>query len=99
MIEETTRQATRPPASSTPAGSGLAVGQFFAALIALIALLGLLWLGFVYLRGATSANLLNAAIAILWGVGGVAALFFVTNTLIEALPSRQRDAARPFLFF
>jgi len=69
------------------------------ALAGLIVVLALLWVGFLYLSGTKTANLLNAVIAIVWGVGGVAALFTLTNTLIEALPNRARDALRPFLFF
>jgi len=69
------------------------------ALIGLLVVLGLLWVGFLYLSGTKTANLLNAVIAIVWGVGGVAALFTLTNALIEALPTRPRDALRPFLFF
>ena len=51
------------------------------ALIGLLVVLGLLYVGFVYLSGNKSANLLNAVIAIVWGVGGVAALFTLTNAL------------------
>jgi alpha-glucoside transport system permease protein len=98
MIEQA-RETGRPPAPSTPAVGGFATGQFFLALIGLLAVIGLLWAGFLYLSGSNSANLLNAVIAIIWGVGGVAALFVVTNSLIEALPTRARDSLRPFLFF
>src|SRR5437868_12512216 len=97
MIEQARPAAKQqvPP----PAAGGWATGQFFLALLGLVVLIGLLWLGFVYLSGSKSANLLNAVIAIVWGVGGVAALFTITNTLIEALPARARDSLRPFLFF
>src|SRR6476661_5090792 len=97
MIEEA-RKAAPQPRIPAPVG-GFVVGQFFAALAGLLAVLALLGLGFAYLSGTKSANLLNAVVAIVWGVGGVAALFVLTNTLIEALPPRARDALRPFLFF
>jgi alpha-glucoside transport system permease protein len=42
---------------------------------------------------------LSAIVAIVWGVGGVAALFGLGNMLIEALPNKARNAVRPFLFF
>jgi alpha-glucoside transport system permease protein len=97
MIQQT-REAPLKPASPTPV-SGFATGQFLTALLGLAVVIALMWLGFTYLKGARTANLLNAAIAILWGVGGVMALFTVVNMLIESLPFNWRDRLRPFLFF
>ncbi len=97
MIQQT-RQAPSKRAAST-AASGWVPGQFFAALLGLVVVIAVLWLGFVYLRGTRTASVVNAIIAIVWGVGGVAALFFVSNTMIEALPHKPRNAIRPFLFF
>ena len=95
---EQTREVQQKPASS-PAASGWAPGQFFAALLGLVVIIGLLWMGFLYLRGTRTASIVNSIIAIIWGVGGVAALFAVGNMLIEALPHRLRTTIRPFLFF
>jgi len=97
MIQQT-READKKPASSAAAG-GWIPGQFLLALLGLVVVLALLWVGFIYLKGTTSASLLNGVIAIVWGVGGVAALFFSANYLIEALPHKARNAVRPFLFF
>ncbi|MBC8162660.1 MAG: sugar ABC transporter permease [Roseiflexaceae bacterium] len=58
-----------------------------------------MWLGFLYLRGTKTASIANALIAIIWGVGGVAALITVTNLLIESLPNIWRGRLLPFLFF
>jgi len=82
MIQQT-RQAETKPASPS-GGSGLVVGQFFIGLVGLAVVLGLLTLGFFYLRGVKTASLLSAIIAIIWGVGGVAALFVTANYLIES---------------
>jgi alpha-glucoside transport system permease protein len=97
MIQQR-REAARQTVVPPPVGR-LAVGPFFAALASLVVVLALLWVGFLYLSNTKTANLLNAVIAIVWGVGGVAALFTLTNAVIEALPPRPRDALRPFLFF
>ena len=99
MIEQTREAATPPARIVPPAPGGFVAGQFFAALLGLAVVLGLLGLGFVYLRGSTEASLVTALVAIVWGVGGVGALFFVANALIEALPDRARTRLRPFLFF
>lgn len=97
MVQQT-REAKKRPAPNTPT-DGLIPGQFFAALIGLIVVIVLLVLGFNYLKGTQSASVLNALIAIVWGVGGVGALFVTGNMLIEALPRYWRDLLRPFIFF
>ena len=97
MIQQTQEAEKRQVPASTVAGFN--AGQFLVALFGLVVVIGLLWLGFVYLGGAKSASIVNAVIAIVWGVGGVAALFGVANMLIEALPAQPRDLIRPYLFF
>jgi len=97
MIQQT-REAEKRPASPAVA-SGWNPGQFVIALVGLAVTIALLWLGFLYLRGTTSASIVNTVIAIVWGVGGVAALFGVTNMLIEALPTTWRNRVLPFMFF
>ena len=97
MIQQT-REAEKRPASPT-AASGWNPGQFVVALVGLVIVIGLLWLGFLYLRGTNTASIVNAIVAIVWGVGGVAALFGVTNMLIESLPATWRNRILPFLFF
>lgn len=92
------QQARENQRAPSPAAGGWASGQFLAALVGLAVVIALLWLGFRYLSDARTASVLTAVIAILWGVGGVAALFAVGNMLIEALPPRLRDSLRPFLF-
>ncbi len=82
-----------------PAGSQLLAMQFFLALVGLIAVLIMMWVGFLYLRGTKSASLVGVVVAVVWGVGGMATLFGVANMLIESLPTAIRDRLRPFLFF
>jgi alpha-glucoside transport system permease protein len=87
------------PGRAAPSSSEtLALGRFFAALVALIALLGALWLGFDFLRSNNAPQVVNALVAILWGVGGVAALFTVANVIVEALPNKWRGRIQPYIF-
>jgi alpha-glucoside transport system permease protein len=97
MIQQT-REAQKRPAASA-AASGWNPGQFVLALLGLVVVIGLLWLGFLYLSGTKTASVVNALIAIVWGVGGVAALFGTTNMLIESLPLTWRNRVLPFMFF
>jgi alpha-glucoside transport system permease protein len=101
MIEQT-REAEKRSASSGNA-NGWNPGQFAIALAGLAVVITLLWLGFLYLRGSQATTVTDAVIAavvaIVWGVGGVAALFGVTNALIESLPLTWRRRLLPFMFF
>lgn len=101
MIEQT-REAEKRSASSGNA-NGWNPGQFAIALVGLAVVITLLWLGFLYLRGSQATTVTDAVIAavvaIVWGVGGVAALFGVTNALIESLPLTWRRRLLPFMFF
>jgi alpha-glucoside transport system permease protein len=89
-------QASPPPRAT---GGGFAAGRFVVALAGLIVVGAFLWFGFEYLKGSTETSVVSAIFAIVWGVGGVAALFTVLNMLIESLPNRWRGRLLPFLFF
>lgn len=58
--------------------------------------------GFLYLRDTTTTEpvlqLTNAVIAIIWGVGGIAALYFVFNWFVEQLPVKWVRLLQPFIF-
>lgn len=77
---------------------GLNVASLLISLGAAVVTGLFLWQGFVFLRDHSSPKWMIAIIAIIWGVGGVAALYFVANSLIEQLPGRVRDAVLPYLF-
>jgi len=47
-----------------------------------------LWQGFMFLRDSQAPQVVIVLVAILWGVGGVAALFFVANWVTEQLPKK-----------
>ncbi len=57
-----------------------------------------LWLGFLFLRDSGASQLIITLIAIIWGVGGVAALYIVTNFILQSLPIKWRKRFVPFLF-
>lgn len=57
-----------------------------------------MWQGFIFLRGGTASKPVVATVAIIWGVGGVAVLFLLSNWLTEQLPPRWTTALRPYVF-
>jgi alpha-glucoside transport system permease protein len=68
-----------------------------AILIPLIAFF-VLYQGFVFLRGGNAPKWVIALVAIVWGVGGVAILYYVFNRLVEALPVDWTARLQPFVF-
>ena len=75
-----------------------AIGRAFAALFVPAVAFTVLWQGFLFLRDSDAPKPFIAAIAILWGVGGVALLYVVANWLVGRLPTRWAGRLLPFVF-
>jgi alpha-glucoside transport system permease protein len=57
-----------------------------------------LYRGFLFLRDSEAPQGVVAAVAILWGVGGVAILYWIFNDLVERLPDLWTTRLLPFVF-
>jgi len=57
-----------------------------------------LYVGFIFLRDSDAPRGIIALVAIVWGVGGVALLFWVFNGIVERLPDALRTRLLPFVF-
>ncbi len=57
-----------------------------------------LWRGFIFLRDTNASQVIVVLVAILWGVGGVALLYGVSNWLVEKLPGDWMRRLQPFIF-
>lgn len=57
-----------------------------------------LWQVFIFLRDSNAPQLVIVLVAILWGVGGVAILFIVSNWIVEQLPGEWSRRLQPFVF-
>ena len=68
-----------------------------AFLIPVIAFV-VLWQGFLFLRAGDAPKWVVALVAIIWGVGGIAALYWIFNWLIEMLPDVWMARLQPFVF-
>jgi len=68
-----------------------------AILIPLIAFF-VLYQGFLFLREGNAPKWLITIIAIVWGVGGVAVLYWIFNWLVEMLPDEWVARLQPFVF-
>jgi len=54
--------------------------------------------GFIWLRRGNANQVLIAAVAILWGIGGFAMLYVIANSIVEQLPDEWKSALLPFVF-
>jgi len=57
-----------------------------------------LYLGFLFLRDSNAPQIIITLVAIVWGVGGVALLYWIFNDLVERLPDAWKTRLLPFVF-
>ncbi len=57
-----------------------------------------MYLGFDFLRAGSAPKWLIAIVAIVWGVGGVAALYWIFNWVVERMDDTWRGRIQPFVF-
>jgi alpha-glucoside transport system permease protein len=70
---------------------------FLAVIIPLIAFL-VIYMGFIFLRDSNAPKWVITVVAIIWGVGGVAILYWVFNGIVEQLSDQWRQRLQPFVF-
>ena len=57
-----------------------------------------LYQGFLFLRDSDAPQIVITSVAIVWGVGGVALLYWIFNDLVERLPDAWKSRLLPFVF-
>lgn len=77
---------------------GTGIGRILAVMFVPLITFLVLWQGFLFLRNNQASQIVMVLISILWGVGGVALLFWVANWLVEKLPAASRRLIQPFVF-
>lgn len=68
-----------------------------AAIIPLIAFAAI-YAGYIFLKESEAPKWLIAIVAIIWGVGGFAALYWIFNGIVEKLPDIWSERLLPFVF-
>jgi alpha-glucoside transport system permease protein len=103
-VTDVAEQPTEAPEGTAPAEAEPPRGErrspltlLLAIAVFLLAIL-LFWGTFDFLREADANRLLVVAVAIGVGVGGVFALFWGMNRLVDMLPMRFREGVRPYVF-
>lgn len=74
------------------------LGRILVSLFVPIVTFIVLWQGFLFLRDSHAPQLLLVTVAIVWGVGGVALLYLVSNWVVERLPGGWTQRLQPFVF-
>ncbi len=72
--------------------------RFLLAIAIPLIAFAVLYAGFLFLRDSNAPKWLITVVAIIWGVGGVAALFWIFNWLVEMLNDTWRSRLQPFIF-
>lgn len=74
------------------------IGRLLLAVSIPVIAFYVLYLGFLFLRDSGAPRGIIALVAIIWGVGGVAVLFWIFNNLVEKLPDEWTSRLQPFVF-
>ncbi len=73
-------------------------GRLFVAVIIPLAAFYVLYQGFLFLRDSEAPRGIIALVAIVWGVGGIAILYWIFNMIVERLPDAWTTRLQPFVF-
>ena len=74
------------------------LGRLFVAIVIPLVTFAVLYAGFLFLRDSDAPKWLVTLVAIVWGVGGVAMLFWVFNGVVERLSDQWTARLQPFVF-
>lgn len=74
------------------------LGRLLVAILVPLAAFVVLWQGFLFLRESNAPKLVIGAVAVAWGVGGVALIYWIGNWLIGRMPERVGGRLLPYLF-
>lgn len=83
-------------------GIGTRILAFAARILLMIAIPAIAFIvlryGFFFLRDSEASQWVISLVAIVWGVGGVALLFYIFNWITELLPLEWRTRLQPYVF-
>jgi alpha-glucoside transport system permease protein len=74
------------------------LGQILISILVPALTFLVLWQGYLFLQRANAPQIVQIIVAIIWGVGGVALLYLVTNWLVMKLPIKVSKVLQPFVF-
>ena len=75
-----------------------AVARILVSLVVPVLTFVILWRGFIFMRDSDAPKVVIALVAMIWGVGGVALLYLVSNWLVEQFSQTWTRRLQPFIF-
>ena len=97
-ITQTESPGANNPITKILSWFGTALGQLFISVLVPAITFLVLWQGYLFLQRAAAPQIVQVLVAIVWGVGGVALLYVVTNWLVMKLPKKVAKTLQPFVF-
>lgn len=89
---------SKPKELSTGARIVADIGRIAVAIAIPLLTFAVLYAGFLFLKDSEAPKWLIVLVAVIWGVGGVAMLYWVFNWLVEKLPVAWTSLLQPFVF-
>jgi len=74
------------------------LGRIAFSVLVLVGVFFVLWVGFIFLRDSNAPQGIIAIIAIVWGVGGIALLFWVADWVINRTSVTTAKKLQPIIF-
>ncbi len=74
------------------------IGRVLVSLLVPILTFIVMWRVFIFLRDGNAPKLVIVIVAIIWGVGGVALLYVLSNWLVEQFPGAWMAVLQPYVF-
>ena len=96
MTGATTAAAVEPRGLLATFATGIA--RLTASLVVPIVAFIVLYAGFTFLRDSNAPKVVIIVVAMVWGIGGVAMLYWVANWTVERMPKAARVRILPFVF-
>lgn len=91
-------QSTKSPFARAVNWLTTGIGRILISFFVPVVTFFVLWQVFLFLRDSEAPQIVIVLVAIIWGVGGVAVLFVVSNWMVEQLPGEWARRLQPFVF-
>jgi len=98
MINNSPAASPRDPIGRAGLWLTSTVGRIAISLFVPVVTFVILWQGFLFLRDSQAPKLVIVLTAIIWGVGGVALFYVVSNLIVSQLGPKWSPRLMPFVF-
>jgi alpha-glucoside transport system permease protein len=76
----------------------ISIGRLAVSILIPLIAFAVLWAGFIFLRDSNAPQTIIGLVAIIWGVGGIALLFWIADYVVNRMPLQVAKKIQPFVF-